>query len=199
MRSPSKPPNAAGALVLGILLTLLVELIAGYFAVRAGMIPANADARPSKIETWAAKTSLRATINREAPKGDNPVAATPANLIAGMKLYATNCATCHGAADGKSSNIAHGLYQKPPQLASDGVEDDPAGVTYWKVYHGIRLTGMPSFAATLNETQIWQVTAFLQNMDHLPPQVNAQWRNVRIDEAIAPPALQAKPRTDSGP
>jgi mono/diheme cytochrome c family protein len=116
-----------------------------------------------------------------------------------MKLYAVNCAVCHGAADGKSTDIAHGLYQKPPQLASDGVEDDPAGVTYWKVYHGMRLTGMPSFAATLKETQIWQVTAFLQNMDHLPPAVNAQWRAVRVGEAIAPAALQAKPRKDSGP
>ena len=85
------------------------------------------------------------------------------------------------------------------ELASDGVEDDPAGVTYWKVYHGIRLTGMPSFAATLDETQIWQVTAFLQHMDHLPAPVNAQWRAVQVDEAIAPASLQAKPREDSGP
>ena len=38
-----------------------------------------------------------------------------------------------------------GLYQKPPQLAKDGVEDDPDGVTYWKIAHGIRLTGMPAF------------------------------------------------------
>ncbi len=109
-----------------------------------------------------------------------------------MKLYAANCAVCHGAANGKATDIAHGLYQKPPQLASDGVEDDPAGVTYWKVYHGIRLTGMPSYAQTLSERQIWEVTAFLQNMDHLPPEVNAQWRSVRLAEAIAPPSAQAK-------
>jgi|HubBroStandDraft_5_1064220.scaffolds.fasta_scaffold110944_2 thiosulfate dehydrogenase len=198
MRNPSKPPDAAGALLLGVILTLVVELVFGYIAVRTGMIPANADARPSRIETWVAKTSLHATIVRQARQGDNTVAATPANLVAGMKLYAANCAVCHGVADGKSSNIAHGLYQKPPQFASDGVEDDAAGVTYWKIYHGMRLTGMPSFAATLDETQIWQVTAFLQNMDHLPPVVNEQWRAVRIDEAIAPKALQGKPRENSG-
>ena len=185
MATSSKPPSAAGALIAGVVLTLIVELVAGYVAVRAGMIPANADARPSKIETWAAKTSLGATIRRQAPKGDNPVPATAANLAAGMKLYVANCAVCHGVANGKATDIAHGLYQKPPQLASDGVEDDPAGVTYWKVYHGIRLTGMPSYAATLDETQIWQVTAFLQNMDHLPPAVNAQWRRATVDEALA--------------
>ena len=199
MRNPSRPPNAVGAFIAGIVLTLIVEAIAGYVAVQSGAIPANADARPGKLETWAAKTSLRAATKREAPTGDNPVPATAANLVAGMKLYVANCAVCHGTADGKATDIAHGLYQKPPQLASDGVEDDPAGITYWKVYHGIRLTGMPSFAATMSENQIWEVTAFLQNMDHLPAALNVQWRQARIGEAIAPPALQEKPRQGNGP
>lgn len=198
MRQPSRAPSAATAFIAGIVLALIVEAVAGYVAVRSGAIPANADARPSKIETWAAKTSLHAAIKREAPKGDNPVPATAPNLVAGMKLYIANCAACHGVADGKATNIAHGLYQKPPQLASDGVEDDAAGITYWKVYHGIRLTGMPSFAATLSENQIWQVTAFLQNMDHLPAAVNARWQQARIGEQVAPPELQAKPHEGNG-
>lgn len=181
----------AGAVIVGVLLTLIVELIVVYVGVKAGVFPANADARPSKIETWMAKNSLRATIERQAPKGENPVAASDANLLAGMKVYVANCAVCHGTADGKATNIAHGLYQHPPQLASDGVEDDPAGVTYWKVYHGIRLTGMPSFAKTLSEQQIWQVTAFLQKMDHLPAPVDAAWKGARVSETLAPPSLQA--------
>jgi len=41
---------------------------------------------------------------------------TDANLIAGIKLYAADCALCHGAADGKASAIAEGLYQRAPQL-----------------------------------------------------------------------------------
>jgi thiosulfate dehydrogenase len=167
------------AFVIGIVLTLAIEAIIGYLAVRSGALPANADARPSKIEAWIARTSLHAAIRRDAPKGENPLPATDANLIAGMKVYVANCAVCHGLANGKATNVAHGLYQHPPQMASDGVEDDPAGVTFWKVYHGIRFTGMPSFAATLNETQIWQVTAFLQTMDRLPQAVDSQWKSAR--------------------
>lgn len=177
-----------GAVVAAILLTIAVEVLGGYLVIKSGSFPANADARPSKVETWIAKTSLRATINRQAPKGDNPVEASDSNLLAGMKLYVANCAVCHGAADAKATNIAHGLYQRPPQLASDGVEDDQAGVTYWKVYHGIRLTGMPSFAKTLSEQQIWQVTAFLQKMDHLPPAVDSPWKRARVSEMLAPPS-----------
>lgn len=176
-------------LILGIIVTLVVLVAGAYVFVEAGAMPANADARPGRLETWVAKTSLRATISRGAPKGDNPVTASLPNLQSGMKLYLANCAVCHGAGDGKATNVAEGLYQKPPQLAEDGVEDDPAGITYWKVKHGIRLTGMPAFTQTLSDNQLWQVTAFLQNMDKLPKPLDAQWKRSRVSEALAPPSL----------
>jgi thiosulfate dehydrogenase len=177
-------------IVAGALLTVAVELLLAYIVVRSGAIPANADARPPGFERWIARTSLRATIQREAPKGDNPVQPTGANLAAGMKTYVENCAVCHGMADGNATNVAAGLYQRPPQFGAHGVEDDPAGVTYWKVYHGIRFTGMPSYAASLTDNEIWQVTAFLSNMDRLPASVDTQWKKARVNEAIAPVRLQ---------
>jgi mono/diheme cytochrome c family protein len=144
-------------------------------------MPANADGKPSRVERWAARVSLHATLDREAPKIANPVPLNDANLVAGIKLYAANCAVCHGAADAKPSNIASGLYQKPPQLAKHGVEDDPAGVIYWKVDHGIRLTGMPAFGATLNDRQLWQLALFLKHMDGLPPAPQRVWKAVKSE------------------
>ena len=134
-------------MVLGVALTLVVALICAYLLVQSGLIPANADAKPGWLETWMASTSLDATLRRDAPKDQNPVALTEQNLLKGVDLFAQNCAVCHGSAKGTeaSSPIAKGLYQKPPQLATDGVEDDPEGVSFWKIKHGIRLTGMPSF------------------------------------------------------
>jgi thiosulfate dehydrogenase len=164
--------------VLGVVATFIVLGLAGYVGVRAGLVPANADATPSKLETWAAKTSLRATIKREMSSSPNPLPATDANYAAGIKLYAENCAVCHGAADAKATNIALGLYQRPPQLAKDGVEDDPDGETYWKLAHGIRLTGMPSFNGTLRDEQIWQLALFLKHMDGLPPAPQRLWKAV---------------------
>ena len=169
----------ARGIVIGVLATLVVIVVLGYVAVEVGMLPANADAKASKIERWAARTSLRATIARQAPRTPNPVPLTDANLIAGIKLYAANCAVCHGASDANRSNIAAGLYQHPPQLAKDGVEDDPEGETFWKVYHGIRFTGMPAFGHTLNDTQIWQLALFLKHMDSLPPGPNREWKAVK--------------------
>jgi mono/diheme cytochrome c family protein len=167
--------------VLGVLLTLAVALIGGYFLVRSGLIPANADAKPGWLETWMAHTSLDATLSRDAPKEQNPVTLTEQNLLNGVDLFAQNCAVCHGSAKGVASPspIAKGLYQKPPQFATDGVEDDPEGVSFWKIKHGIRLTGMPSFGYSLSDQQIWTLALFLKHMDKLPPAVQQAWQQVQ--------------------
>jgi mono/diheme cytochrome c family protein len=166
-------------IIIGAVLTLAVLVGGGYYGIERGLMPANADAKPSSLETWAAKTSLRATIAREAPKTPNPVPLDDANLIAGIKLYGQNCIVCHGGARGGPSNIARGLYQHAPQLGKHGVEDDPEGETYWKVAHGIRLTGMPAFGRTLQERQLWQLTLFLKHMDGLPPAAEKAWKALK--------------------
>jgi thiosulfate dehydrogenase len=179
-RAERRTPRAmARGFILGVVATLVVLALAVYVAVEAGLVPANADAKPPHIERWMAKTSLHAALAREASKAPDPLPLNDQNLIAGIKLYAANCAVCHGAADAKPSNVARGLYQKPPQLAKDGVEDDPDGVTYWKVAHGIRLTGMPAFGQSLSDGQIWQLTLFLKHMDGLPAAPQRVWKAVK--------------------
>ncbi len=167
--------------VLGILATLVVAVAAVYAAVSFGVIPANADAPPLPFEEWAASTSLDATLAREAPKGPNPVALNDANLIAGVDLYAKHCAYCHGTAKGEASAtpVAKGENPPPPQLAKDGVEDDPEGYSFWKIKHGIRWTGMPGWKDALNDQQIWTLALFLKHMDKLPPAAQDAWAKVQ--------------------
>jgi len=169
------------AFIVGILVTLAVIVAGGYFALRDGLVPANADATPGPLEIWAARTSLHATLRDEAPSTPNPVALSDDNLITGIDLYGQHCAICHGTAKGDASTsaVAKGLYPRPPQLASDGVEDDAEGVSFWKVKHGIRWTGMPSWKDTLSDQQIWTVALFLKHMDKLPPAADQAWQKVR--------------------
>lgn len=162
--------------VLGIVLTLAVLIGGALAAIFNGWIPANADGPYLPFEEWAAKKSLNATIAREMPAGPPPIASTSENLIAGIKLYGEDCMVCHGASDAKPTNIAKGFYQHAPQLAKDGVEDDPVGETFWKIQHGIRFTAMPSFGKTLTDQQIWQLALFLKAMDKLPADADAEWK-----------------------
>ena len=98
-------------LIAGVGITVGGALVGGYILLLSGLIPANADATPGWIETWIAGTSLDATLNREAPKGPNPIAVTDTNLINGIDLYAQHCAICHGTENGVASEspVAKGL------------------------------------------------------------------------------------------
>src|SRR4029077_17778259 len=72
----------------------------------------------------------------------------------------------------RPTDASKGMFPDPPQLftADGGVTDDPAGVTYWKVKNGIRLSGMPGFKGSLSEDQMWKVSALLARADKLPPE-----------------------------
>jgi thiosulfate dehydrogenase len=170
-------------IILGVFLTIVAGAVTAYALIRTGVIPANADAKPGPLENFVARTDLRAVLGNESPKQPNPVALTDANLIAGIKLFGMHCAICHGTADRNAAPppIAKGEYPAPPQLAKDGVEDDPEGWTFWKIKHGIRWTGMPSWKYELNDKEIWTLALFLKHMDKLPPAPQAVW------QALAPP------------
>jgi thiosulfate dehydrogenase len=183
--------------IFGVLATLVILVAVGYVGITQGLlIPANADAKPSRMERWMASRSLAATISREMPAQPNPVAATDANYEAGIKLYAENCAACHGAHAARPSTVAIGLYQHAPQLARHGVEDDPEGETFWKIKHGIRMTGMPSFTLSLSDQQIWTLALFLKHMDALPPGPQRIWQATKMPVALAP--LSALPSPSPG-
>ena len=189
--------------VSGVVVTIVVLAVAAYLVLRAGLIPAAADRGALPLETWVAKTSLHATLASQSPKGPNPVPLTTANLIEGIHLY-RRCAACHGGAPGvtKPSPIALGEYPRPPQLGKDGVEDDPEGVTFWKIKHGLRWTGMPSWKNALNDKQIWTLALFLKHMDKLPPAAETAWRQIGVrrpspasSPAAPPAALNPTPST----
>lgn len=165
--------------VLGVVATIIAVVVFGYVAIRQGLIPANADANPGWLETRAAGASLDATLHREA-QGTNPVSVTDDNLVEGIKLYGQYCAICHGTAKGEpsASPVAKGLYPRPPQFATDGVEDDPESFSFWKIKHGIRWTGMPSWRSTLTDQQIWTLALFLKHMNKLPPAAEQAWQTV---------------------
>lgn len=168
--------------VVGVVVTLIALAAAGYAVLRTGTIPANADAKPSGFERYVANTSLRATLQNEAPQHANPVPLNDANLIAGIQLYGTHCAVCHGTAakNAPPTAIAKGEYPQPPQLAKHGVEDDPEGWAFWKIKHGVRWTGMPSWKDELSDRQIWTLALFLKNMDKLPPVASQAWQAITL-------------------
>ena len=164
-----------GKFVLGFVAAIAALIAACCYAVKSGALPAGQDSKPGILEKWAAKKWLEVAMRREVPGLTSPLQPTDENLAAGVALYRAHCQVCHGGPDGTLSSIAKGLTPNPPQLAKDGVEDDPEGETYWKVAHGIRFTGMPAFSGTLSDHEMWQVALLAKHMDALPPGARSAW------------------------
>ncbi|HEY6251232.1 MAG TPA: cytochrome c [Candidatus Angelobacter sp.] len=161
--------------ILGFIIGLIVLPVCGYFYFRFGYAPVAATAAPMPFEKTMAKMALKSRIRAEAPKSA-PIPPDEPNLTAGAKIYAENCAFCHGLPNQAApSPAAQGMFPPPPQLftTDEMVTDDPVGSTYWKVANGIRLTGMPAFSKSLSTTQCWQVTLFLSKADKLPDPAKA--------------------------
>ena len=176
-----------GVFVLGFIIGLIILPICGYIYFRFGYAPIATAAAPMPFEKKMASMALRARIHAEAPK-NVPIQPDEPNLTAGAKIYADNCAFCHGLPNQASEPpAAKGMYPVPPQLFNpdDMVTDDPPGQTYWKVDNGIRMTGMPAFGKSLSPTQMWQVSLLLAKADKLPDQTKAAL-------SAAPAGAQAK-------
>ncbi|HKN36751.1 MAG TPA: cytochrome c [Terriglobales bacterium] len=161
--------------IVGVITTLVVLILLGLGMAMLGFIPTNADASPGKFESWLASGAMDTSMERHAPRMNNPVPATDANLIDGMKLYTMNCALCHGALDKKRSPLERGFYPPPPQLVLEPL-DDPEWHIFYAIRTGVRYTGMPAWGKVLSEQDIWKVTAFLSRVEKLPPGAKDYWQ-----------------------
>jgi mono/diheme cytochrome c family protein len=156
-------------LVLGIILVPAIL----YFYLVGGSAPVATTDPDMPFETFLAHKAREVRIDREMPKTP-PIQSSEANYIAGAELYKQHCAVCHGVPDLEKTAIAIGMYPHPPQLfKGKGVTDDAPGESYWKIFNGFRLTGMPGFSKSLNETQMWQLALLVANADKLPASAKA--------------------------
>jgi mono/diheme cytochrome c family protein len=160
--------------VLGILFCILVIVVGGYFFVRGGGISLATTARPLPMEQKVAEMALTASMGHAADQ-KSPLPVNDENMVAGVHVYKTHCAVCHGALGQPQTSISKGMFPPPPQLMekADMMTDDPEGETFWKVTHGIRLSGMPGFGSTLSDTERWQVTTLVKHADNIPAAAQA--------------------------
>jgi len=176
--------------IAGLVLGLIIVPLGIYMYLTGSSAPVATTDADMPFENFFAHKALNARIAKDMPK-IVPVPTSEANYLAGAELYKQHCGVCHGLPLSPKSAIATGMYPQPPQLfQGKGVTDDEPGETYWKIFNGIRLTGMPGFSKSLSETQMWQVAIVLANADKLPASAKA---------ALVAPIASLSPETTTVP
>jgi mono/diheme cytochrome c family protein len=154
--------------LLGIISTIAVLFVGGYFYVTRGYVDLRADQEPSSTERHFAMAAMDASADRHASDAKNPAPATVENLVAGATLYLNHCGGCHGIPSNPDSQFARSFYPPAPGFFREA-PDMPENENYYIVVHGIRWTGMPAWGKTLNDKQTWEIVTFLSNIEKLPP------------------------------
>jgi thiosulfate dehydrogenase len=163
-----------GWFALGGAITIVVLVLGAYLFLIAGGVSMETTAKPLPFEKTVARMALQASFGNAANQKD-PLPFNDANMLDGVKVYKKHCTVCHGTPAEPRTAISKGMFPSPPQLfkKDERVTNDPEGITYWKVTHGIRLSGMPGFGSTLSDTEYWQVTMLVAHADKLSPAVQA--------------------------
>ena len=130
--------------------------------------------------------TLDASTDRRAPNMKNPIQHTQENLQAGMKIYQADCAGFHGNISHHHSAFGDSFYPRVPQFVEDA-SDMPTNQNFYIIEHGVRLSGMPGWKTSLKESEVWQVTTFLSNIDKLP-EVLAACKTGATEPGTASPA-----------
>jgi mono/diheme cytochrome c family protein len=149
-----------------LLLPALGALSAGLVLV-AGLVDFSASKPPGRLEERIARFALDRSIARRARKEVNPLAGSPEAARAGLRLFLTHCAACHGAPGVDPTEAGASLNPPAPGLTLARVQARSDGELKWIVSNGIRMTGMPAFGPSRTEKEIWQLVAALRRLPRL--------------------------------
>lgn len=91
---------------------------------------------------------------------------TPPDLVAGAKLYQTNCYTCHGRTGHGDGPVGAGLDPRPANFHEPDLVWNSAP---YKFYNTIRLgvpgTGMVAFSS-LSDHEVWSLAYYLKSLPY---------------------------------
>lgn len=161
-----------------LLLLASILLLGALAFIYSGIYPMGADSKHFPATYWVLETLREQSIARAAKDivvPDNINAST--RLLAGGADYNDMCASCHLKPEKISSDFSLGLYPVPPNLAikhDDHAHSDDENTAdkrrFWIIKHGIKASGMPSWAPGHDDERIWNMVSFIKRL----PDLNAQ-------------------------
>lgn len=148
-----------------VFLAIVAAAIGAALFIVSGVYNVAADV-PHTRPVHAVLESLRErSIARHAAGIEPPDLKNPVLVQQGAGNYDSMCVVCHLAPGAPETELSKGLYPTPPPLAKTGI-DDPAAA-FWAIKHGIKATGMPAWGKSMEDTYIWGIVAFLQELPKL--------------------------------
>ena len=153
---------AIGAIAFGIAALFALLLRVDLSAVR----------QPGRTGEYLRTRITGVVIRRRAAREDIPLPPpnreTSMSLSAGKSVYDADCASCHGPDAHTPTAVGRGMLPRTVALNSADVQSYSDRELFSIIREGIRFMGMPGFAGSETNEQIWYVVDYLRSISDRP-------------------------------
>lgn len=155
--------------IIAILSISAVALIGVLVVIYSGWIDTSATTEHSRAGEWLLETVKEQSAERRAAEIEVPDLGGRAALVRGAGSFQAMCATCHGAPGHERSEMGSGLNPLPPSPEDIAQRWSPAEI-FWITKNGIRMTGMPAWGETHTDEELWEIVAFILEVEQTTPE-----------------------------
>lgn len=132
----------------------------------SGLYDVSASSSHNGMTSWLLSTTSHASVKRRARSVEVPDLEDESLVLAGINDFDSMCAGCHGAPGREPEAMGLGLNPPAPDLREEATELTTAEL-FWVTKNGIKMTGMPAWGATHDDSSIWPVVAFMKELPDL--------------------------------
>ena len=170
-------PKVSLVAALVVALVLVAGAIGTLLFVSSGIYDIGADDHHTKLTLTLIEQLRDRSIEKRARDIHVPALEDSARIASGAERYASLCVSCHLAPGVMKSAVRPGLYPHPPSLAQEAVIDPKKA--FWIVKHGIKMSAMPAWGTSLDDSAIWDIVAFVRQLPNMSPETYQQLSRTR--------------------
>jgi mono/diheme cytochrome c family protein len=160
---------------IGVLGGIVASVLIGLFALPAlGLFDMTASGGSGLLDWWG-HTNWERSLKWRAPETEIPASA---DATRGEEHYHMTCLQCHGAPGTTAAEWADHMQPKPPKLWEQHTQQMSDGELFYVISKGVRMTGMPAFGPNHSDEEIWNIVAFVRQLDQRAGKQDKQARHV---------------------
>ncbi len=150
---------------LTFLIISFIIILSGFLVIWFGVFNVSAKEKHWDITTKMLEIIRERSIEVRAYDLQIPNLSDPTMISNGAKNFDAMCVQCHLSPLTKPTELNLGLYPQPPIFYKEKHSRHNDKNIFWTIKNGLKLTGMPAWGDFHTDEQIWEMVAFLKQIN----------------------------------